>query len=715
MSSILKSLDNAKLLSLKTPEYTGKEPFVTNEIPSNSSNRVPAGTGNIFQRLYNEADLQITRRADDVVRITKLLASPAGIKFIAKQQLINSTINSNKKLGKTAGLEQTAKTLATIVAQTAVSGTAIHLRSITDEYTYLRRKKATNDIQVNLPVKVESSFEERQIREINPPGEDRVQSEVYREDLELEDDLRFIKNDSYIFKFGNRVKIKHRANSPTEIDRKPDEILYYLDPISDEITRKESNFIQKNLPVKVGTSLQERVLREINPIGEDRAVSKVYFRNLDIEEDLRHILNSKYVNKFGNRYKQRYEAYSPDLIHRRPDDIDYYLAPNPVNQGIGMSKLEENLPSISIYSPKDKSRAVKRPVLISKHFLENDPNIQGPSFVEKATNGYEYIYEEPNSPSILSPLKPYVPGETYSKPYRKENITEREVHVRLNMSKNNLPTLKLADTMEGVDKVNYLEPLTSIDELGETSNLIPFKFVLYRANNAPIYLYFRAHLESLSDNFGGTWNPVQYIGRGETFHNFSVFSRTLNFNFQVAAYSEAELLPLYQKLNYLAGSTAATYTEARGLDSASPFMKGNFMRVTIGEYLDNIPGFFNSIGVTWDQSSPWEIKQDYYDGTEVKSTYQDTPIVPHILSVNCSFLPIHDFAPEAGKPFIGSVSPNIMNKKKYEPQPLRPDLVFQEPELPGLEDVRIDFENERFFDLINRSVPDRGLINDTFA
>lgn len=713
MSSILKSLDEAKLLSLKTFEYTGQAPAIQKEIPG--LNKLPAGVGNIFQNIYNEADLQISRRADDVIRITKLLASPAGIKFAAKQQLINTTVNFNKSLGKNAGLEQTAKTLATILAQTAVSGTSIHLRSITDEYTYLRREKATNDIQVNLPSNVESTFEERKLREINPAGIDRVQSVVYRQDLELEDSLRFISNDSYIFKFGNRVKIAHRANSPTAIDRKPDEILYYLDPISDEITRKESNFIQKNLPVKVGTSLQERVLREINPVGEDRAVSKVYFRNLEIEEDLRYILNNKYANKFGNRYKQRYEAISPDKIHRRPDEIDYYLAPNPVNLGIGMSKIEENLPSVNIYSPKDKSRAAKRPVLVSKHFIEKDPNLQGPSFVEEAKNGYEYIYEEPNSPSLLSPIKPYVPGKTHSKPYRGANITPKEVHVRLNMSKNNLPTLKLADTIEGVDRVNHIGPVSVPDEIGENGNLIPFKFVLYRANNAPTFLYFRAHLESLSDTFGGTWSPVQYIGRGETFHNFSVFSRSISFNFQIAAYSEAELLPLYQKLNFLAGSTAATYTDATGYATSSPFMKGNFVRVTIGEYFDRIPGFFNNISVTWDQNSPWEIKQDYYDENEVKQTYVHTPIVPHLLSINCSFLPIHDFAPEAGKPFIGTVSDNIMNKPIYTPGPLRPKLTFDEPVLQDIPDISIDFENEKFLDLVNRSIPSRVPTNESFA
>jgi len=65
MGSILKSLDETQLLSLKPSQFTGKEPFVVKEIPDKVKR--PAGTGNIFQRLYNEGDIQVGARIDDVV------------------------------------------------------------------------------------------------------------------------------------------------------------------------------------------------------------------------------------------------------------------------------------------------------------------------------------------------------------------------------------------------------------------------------------------------------------------------------------------------------------------------------------------------------------------------------------------------------------------------------------------------------------------------
>lgn len=492
MGSILRSLDETQLLSLKAVEFTGREPFVVDEIPDRTSR--PAGTGNIFQRLYKEGDLQVGARIDDVTRITKLLASPAGIKFAGKQQLINSLTNYKKKAGKIAGIKQTAKTLATIVAQTGVSGTGLHLVSVIKEFTYLK----------------------------------------------------------------------------------------------------------------------------------------------------------------------------------------------------GLSKVQENLPSLFLYSPRSGHRSLTRPIVKTEHFITQDKYRTYPLPFERATNGYEYLYdEEPESRSRLKPPIHYVPGEVHSKPYRKEDISGKIVNVRLKMSKNNLPTLKFSGTYQGVDKVNYLPPVTAPDEIGETGNLVPFKIILNRANNPPTYLYFRAHLDSLSDSYGGQWSPVQYIGRGETFHNFSVFNRNISFSFTVAAYSEAELLPLYQKLNLLVGSTAPTYTDAENTES--PFMKGNFVRVTIGEYLSNIPGFFNSVNVNWDIQHPWEIKQNYYDKEQIKQPYAVTPIVPHILTVQCAFLPIHDFAAETGKPFIGPS--DIMTRQPvidFDPVTITSNEAAPPP-LPDLEIFNEDF------------------------
>jgi hypothetical protein len=74
-------------------------------------------------------------------------------------------------------------------------------------------------------------------------------------------------------------------------------------------------------------------------------------------------------------------------------------------------------------------------------------------------------------------------------------------------------------------------------------------------------------------------------------------------------------------------------------------MRGVLTRVTIGDYLKNIPGFFTQISLNWNTSYPWEIK-------EGKNQTLNAPNVPHILDVRTSFTPIHTFTPEFKAPFI---------------------------------------------------------------
>jgi len=94
-------------------------------------------------------------------------------------------------------------------------------------------------------------------------------------------------------------------------------------------------------------------------------------------------------------------------------------------------------------------------------------------------------------------------------------------------------------------------------------------------------------------------------------------------------------VPLYDKINLLVGSTAPTYNDQ------GEFMKGTLTKITIGDYLKDVTGFISNVGLTWDVNTPWEINLE-----------NDTPRVPHILSVSIAFTPIHDFIPTATSRFI---------------------------------------------------------------
>jgi hypothetical protein len=200
-------------------------------------------------------------------------------------------------------------------------------------------------------------------------------------------------------------------------------------------------------------------------------------------------------------------------------------------------------------------------------------------------------------------------------------------------------------TLDAVDKLNYQEWTTT--ELTGKTDLINFKIAVYEPGMEPGYLYFRAYLEDFGDNFSGEWNGTNYIGRAESVFNYTGFKRDVSFGFKIAAHTEAELLPLYRKLNKLAGTTAPSYSNT--------FMRGVFVKLTVGDYLSNQPGFFNSVNLTWDKSYPWESKVD-------DTTYSNTPQVPHILDVRIAFTPIHDFAPAFNQPFI--TNSEILSKER---------------------------------------------------
>ena len=168
----------------------------------------------------------------------------------------------------------------------------------------------------------------------------------------------------------------------------------------------------------------------------------------------------------------------------------------------------------------------------------------------------------------------------------------------------------------------------------DAEDIIPFEFnTFYPGNTDGKYLAFRAFLTDFSDNFSGDWAGTKYVGRGEELYNYQGFKRDISFSFKVAAFSKADMQPLYNKLNLLVGSTAPTYRNGN-------FMMGTLTKVTIGDYLVQTSGFISSVGLSWDSNIPWEME------TEGER-------LPHALDVSISFTPIHDFIPTANSTFIG--------------------------------------------------------------
>jgi len=60
-------------------------------------------------------------------------------------------------------------------------------------------------------------------------------------------------------------------------------------------------------------------------------------------------------------------------------------------------------------------------------------------------------------------------------------------------------------------------------------------------------------------------------------------------------------------------------------------MRGTVVRLTVGNYLNSVPGIITNINYNWRNGYQWEVK--------------DT-VLPHILDCSLGFTPIHSFTPK---------------------------------------------------------------------
>lgn len=170
----------------------------------------------------------------------------------------------------------------------------------------------------------------------------------------------------------------------------------------------------------------------------------------------------------------------------------------------------------------------------------------------------------------------------------------------------------------------------------DTKDIIKFAFECM-SNDSPGYataLIFRAFFDGqITDNNQAEFNSFKYLGRGETFRTYQGFDRSIGFSFKIFPQSREELKPLYRKLNHLVSQVYPDYSQIYNL------MRGNVVRLTIGDYLYRVPGFIDNVGITIDNSNTsWEIVLQ-------QSEYPNVAQLPHLVTVSVSFKPIMNFLP----------------------------------------------------------------------
>lgn len=216
-----------------------------------------------------------------------------------------------------------------------------------------------------------------------------------------------------------------------------------------------------------------------------------------------------------------------------------------------------------------------------------------------------------------------------------------------------------------VDKVNmvplYYDDIV-LDPYGVTRDMVKFRFEVIDNKNPTFstYIHFRAFLGAIRDDYRASWESTKFVGRGEKFYTYNGFDRGISFGFQVSAQSRAEMRSIYQKLNYLATSLAPDYTNG--------YMKGNLIRLTIGDYLSIVPGFITSLNYSIPENASWEI------GLTQPEKGVDTGVLesPMLIEVSVDFTPIHDFVPRLSAAKENAlITPSKMRNGYLDDNPVR--------------------------------------------
>lgn len=309
---------------------------------------------------------------------------------------------------------------------------------------------------------------------------------------------------------------------------------------------------------------------------------------------------------------------------------------------------------------------------------------EGPDFIrpEKSPSGYNF-----SNTMAYSKLINSEPGKLQD---FRANTIEPSTLAR-DYSKDNIETrLKLGDpgarpsserkyinqVYGGQDEVNLIPLYTSKGDPiqgNHVRDMIKFCIEVMDNDNleSTIPLHFRAYITDFNDNIGADWNSQKYMGRGENFYTYQGFTREVSFNLKVAAQSKQEMMPLYQKLNYLASSLMPDY-------NSNGFMRGNLHKLTVGEWFYRTPGVLKSMNISIDNNYPWEIKLDEpetknqfnisdfpgnvdpknhkngnisFGSYEFKNSNSDADMMelPQILSINFTFTPILNNLPRLVK------------------------------------------------------------------
>jgi hypothetical protein len=579
---------------LKSLRYGSDKPYITKDI-----NNPPSS---------NQTGMQITKRIDDLSRISQMLIDRPGLKFLGNQALlqqidIQDKLQKSRDRGKTLGgailqqalgtVKQTAKILGSTLAQVPVNGTGTHFVYAFRTDTYLQPSGGN----------IRSGFAQF----FGAGGIEGAPLALRGELIEGEVQSNF----------GTKV-------SSTEFKLNIDTSLDYETPNQGKVERGAKNLAQSGQPIYSGPIQQANFIFggqsvPVNiPVGakETTATSgSLGISNQNITGSVTQ-LEQPTIKPFREEDQKKK---AKDSTER---NIGYALTGSAI--------------------PLKRERVSDTETTAGIAGSISNQNIT--AFTNPATDL-----------SLLQPeTSTFKSGSTYEQAQKSRKINNTEKNAikesRINLgdqgainSDVNYQAARRANNYivsssnrEEVDKLNALDiSTTRPDGIDEARDLAKFFFEVITPEGST-FLNFRAFITSMDDSYNANWETKKYVGRADDFYTYGGFSRDISIGFRIAAATRSEMQPLYKKMIYLASTTAPTYGEYK-------FMRGTVVRLSLGSYFNEIPGVITSVKYNWNVDYPWEIAMESPEGGE--TGVQELPM---IMDCSISFKPIHDFVPQTG-------------------------------------------------------------------
>ena len=201
--------------------------------------------------------------------------------------------------------------------------------------------------------------------------------------------------------------------------------------------------------------------------------------------------------------------------------------------------------------------------------------------------------------------------------------------------------------VRGLDKINIK---SYGDEYDGDKDLIKFNFKDIRNGKRII---FRAFLTNIQDSISPEWNNYRYIGRPDDVYVYKGTSRSISFSLKVAAFSRREMIPMWEKINYLVGLNYGSYVDTTvfregNVYQNNPGMTSPICQMTIGDYVTDQPGYIKDFNISVPPDYPWDTIVD--DGG--KNVVGE---LPQVVDINMGFQVIPQQLPDSYGKHFGKV------------------------------------------------------------